>query len=236
MIRIAVVDDDPGDRGRLERFISQYSQETGEHFHVTSFSDGLDILEDYTGSYDIIFLDVAMKHLNGMAAAKRIRERDRSAIIIFITNLAQFAIQGYKVEALSYVLKPIRYFDFSQELGKAVRKVQENASFFLRVPQKDGMIRLDVSKISYVESVGHNVVYHIQGKEVVTRETLASVEQKLEGYHFARCNNGYLVNLAFVERMGSDHVVVSGETLQISRRRQKNFMEALANYMGGDEI
>ena len=233
MFRIAVVEDDPGYRSKLKGYIADFEQECGEAFQMTAFSDGLDIAENYTAAYDIILMDIEMKHLDGMAAAKRIRTMDKNVTIIFITNSAQFALQGYEVEALSYILKPISYFAFSQEMKKAVKRVKERSSFFLHVAQKDGMVRLDVSKLCYVESVGHNVVYHMETGEVVNRETLKSVEQKLVGQNFSRCNNGSLVNLAFVEKVDRDQVIVAGQALQISRPRRKAFMEDLAAYVGG---
>ena len=233
MFRIAVVEDDPGYRNKLKGYIADFEQEYGETFQLTAFSDGLDIAENYTAAYDIILMDIEMKHLDGMAAAKRIRTMDKNVTIIFITNSAQFALQGYEVEALSYILKPISYFAFSQEMKKAVKRVKERSSFFLQVAPKDGMVRLDVSRLCYVESVGHNVVYHMEIGEVVNRETLKSVEQKLVGQNFSRCNNGSLVNLAFVEKVDRDQVIVAGQALQISRPRRKGFMEDLAAYVGG---
>ena len=233
MFRIAVVEDDPGYRDKLKGYIADFEQECGEAFQLTTFSDGLEIVENYTAAYDVILMDIEMKHLDGMAAAKRIRAMDKNVTIIFITNSAQFALQGYEVEALSYILKPISYFAFSQEMKKAMKRVKERSSFFLHVAQKDGMVRLDVSKLCYVESVGHNVIYHMETGEVVNRETLKSVEQKLAGQNFSRCNNGSLVNLAFVEKVDRDQVIVAEQALQISRPRRKGFMEDLAAYVGG---
>lgn len=232
MIKIAVVEDDPAYRKRLNTFIQDYENETGERFKVTTFLDGLDIVEDCSTSYDIIFMDIQMKHLDGMQAARSTRKYDKNVIIIFITNLAQFAIQGYEVEALDYVLKPVNYFAFSQELQKAVRKVREKSSFYLNIIQESSMIRLDVSKINYVESQGHNIIYHTEEGIFRNRDSLKNVEQKLKGRKFSRCNNCYLVNLAYVEKVDKNIVTVSGEELQISRPKKKGFMEDLAAYVG----
>ncbi|MCD7945680.1 MAG: LytTR family DNA-binding domain-containing protein [Clostridiales bacterium] len=234
MIRIAVVEDDPGYRQQLTEFIRRCEEEQGDQFKVTMFADGLEIAEEYAAAYDIIFLDIQMEHLDGMATAKRIRQQDKNVVIIFITNLAQYALQGYQVEALDYVLKPLSYFAFSQELKKAVRKVRERSACFLHLVQESGMVRLDVSAIRYIESAGHNVVYHTAEGDYTNRESLKSVEQKLEGRHFSRCNNCYLVNLSHVERADKMAVVVDGIELQMSRPRRKAFMEALAAYVGGE--
>lgn len=234
MIRIAIVEDDSIYQKQLNTYIGDYERASGESFQVTNFVDGLDIAEDYNASFDIIFLDVKMKHLDGMQTAKKIREYDRNVIIIFITNMAEFAIQGYQVEAMDYVLKPINYFAFSQELQKAVKKVKEKSTFFLHIVKESSMIRLDAATISYIESQGHNVVFHTKDEEIVSRDSLKNLEKKLQGRHFSRCNSCYLVNLAHVERVDKNLVTVAGEELQISRPKKKSFMEDLAQFIGGE--
>lgn len=234
MTRVAVVEDDAGYRKQLREYLQRYQQEYGETLEVVEFSDGLEIAEHYTPAYDIILMDIQMSNLDGMQTAERIRQQDRTVIIIFITNLAQFALQGYKVEALDYVLKPIRYFAFSQVLQKAVKKTRERSAYFLHLVQESRMLRLDVSKIIYLESQGHSVIYHTEDGDYTERSSLKQLEQKLEGRHFSRCNNCYLVNLARVEQVNQNVVTVSGRELQISRPRRKSFMEALAAYVGGE--
>lgn len=234
MIRIAVVEDDFVYQKQLNAYICDYERASGENFQVTNFVDGIDLVEDYNIAFDIIFLDVKMKHLDGMQTAKKIREYDRNVIIIFITNMAEFAIQGYQVEAMDYVLKPINYFAFSQELQKAVKKVREKSAFFLHIMRESSMIRLDAATIYYMESQGHNVVFHTKDGVFVSRDSLKNLEQKLIGRHFSRCNSCYLVNLAHVERVDKNLVTVAGEELQMSRPRKKSFMEDLAQFIGGE--
>lgn len=96
------------------------------------------------------------------------------------------------------------------------------------------MERLDTEFITYIESQDHKVAFHTREKIIATRETLKNLERKLEGRPFARCNNCYLINLAYVEAVKENSVTVAGELLQISRSKRKAFMEALAAYVGGD--
>ena len=175
-----------------------------------------------------------MKHMDGMQAAMRIRDMDKNVIIIFITNSAQFAVQGYKVEALDYVLKPIQYFAFSQVLHNAVKKVHGKSKFYIHLLQESKMIRLDADQILYIESRGHTIIYHTEVGEYAERGSLKGAEEKLAQRHYYKCNNCYLVNLAHVERVNQLVVTVKGQDLQISRARRKSFMEALAAYMGGE--
>lgn len=234
MIHIAVVEDDPAYRQHLVGFLHDFEQETGETFQISLFSDGLEIAGNPKASFQIILMDIEMKHLNGMEAAKRIRKNDRDVIIIFITNLSQYAIQGYEVEALDYVLKPVNYFAFSQVLQKAVKKVKQKTAFFLHIMKESSMTRLDAASIHYIESQGHNVIYHTGQGEYTCRDSLKNLEQKLAGRNFSRCNSCYLVNLAQVERVEKNDVTVAGTVLPISRPRKKGFMEDLTNYVGGE--
>lgn len=236
MIRIAVVEDDPHYQKQLIGFIQDYQTQQNVSLQVTAFSDGLELVEHYHSNFDIIFLDIQMKLMDGMEAARRIRKVDQTVVLIFITNLAQFALQGYEVEALNYILKPINRFAFAQELSKAIRKASEKqAGLYLHVVQKNGMLRLDADRITYVESQGNDVIYHTLDGDYSARDSLKCVEEKLHGRPFYRCNNCYLVNLAQVEQVHKNQntLMVGGAELQISRPRKKGFLAALTAYVGG---
>ena len=123
MIRVAIVEDEAEIREQLMGYVQRYTRQYGTAFEVKTFADGLEILEDYRPAYDLILLDIEMKHLDGMETARRIRELDPEVMLVFITNMAQYAIKGYAVGALDYVLKPVPYFAFSQQLQKAVNQL-----------------------------------------------------------------------------------------------------------------
>lgn len=127
-IRIGVVEDDPAACQRVLDYLNQYRSETGTEFTISVFDDGEQIVEKYTPIYDILFLDIEMQHMDGMAAARRIRERDDSVVIVFITAAPQYAINGYEVQALSYLLKPVPYFAFRQELKRSIDMVHRRGS------------------------------------------------------------------------------------------------------------
>ena len=123
MIRIAIVEDEAAYAEQLEGFLHRYEEEKKEAFEITRFSDGDSIVHNYKAKYDIILMDIQMKFMDGMSAAGKIRKSDTEVIIIFITNMRQYAILGYAVDALDYVVKPISYFAFSERLGKAIERI-----------------------------------------------------------------------------------------------------------------
>ena len=234
MIRIALVEDEAEVRAQLQGYVQRHTRQYGIEFAVTEFADGMELLDDYRPVYDILFLDVEMKHLDGMETARRVRELDRDVIIVFITNMAQYAIGGYAVGALDYVLKPVPYFAFSQQLRKAEEQLRRRARHYLALPVEGGMRRLDSSLIYYLESEGHRVHFYTEEGDFVAAGTLKAFEEKLAERPFARCNSGYLVNLAQVKSVQQGMVQVGPYELQVSRPRRKAFLAALADHIGGE--
>ena len=192
-----------------------------------------EILEDYRPNWDIILLDVEMPRLDGMTTAERIRKLDSEVILIFITNMAQYAIRGYAVDAMDYILKPVPYFAFSQQLQKAIRRLEKRTKAYLTVPVEGGFRRVDLSGVYYLESAGHKVRLYTEEGEWTAPGSLRQYEETLADKQFARCNSGYLVNLAQVRGMQDGTVLVGPHSLQIGRPRRKAFVEALTDYVGG---
>jgi len=234
MLHIAIVDDDQASRMTLFDFAERYQREYNEKIKISTFTDGAEIAEDYKAEYDIIILDVEMRFMDGMRAAEIIRKMDSDVVLIFMTNMAQYAIKGYEVQAMNYLLKPITYFAFSQEIHKAVTYVKERKKAYLYIRIENGKLRLNVEEIVYLESKKHQIIVHTTSDSFETRDSMKNVELKLTEYGFARCNNCYLVNLRFVEGVVSNTAIVAGDELQISRPRKKPFMDALADYIGGE--
>lgn len=120
MLKIAIVEDERECQEALIEHLRKYEKDKNEAFIVRIFNDGIDILDDYSADYDLIFLDIHMKYQDGMTTAKRIREVDADAQIVFITALAQYAIEGYKVNALDFILKPVVYEQLAMTMDKVL--------------------------------------------------------------------------------------------------------------------
>jgi DNA-binding LytR/AlgR family response regulator len=236
-IKIAVVDDEKESADALEEYIRRYGRENGESFDITWFRDGIDIASDYKPLFSIIFLDIQMKGLNGMAAAEKIRRFDPQVILIFVTNMAQYAIKGYSVGALDFLLKPVPYFAFSQLFQRSVDRVKRSRDNFLLVPSDNGLIKVDVSEIIFIEILNRKIIVHTERKEYGLPATMKELEERLGGCGFFRCNYCYIVNLAYVREVSGCIVKAGGGggvyDLAISRPRKKAFMEALTDHVGG---
>ena len=234
MAKIAVVEDNDAMRAQLCGFIAQYAQESGHQLDVTAFSDGAQLVEPYRPGFDIIFLDIEMPELGGMDAAERIRTVDPDVVLVFVTNMAQYAIKGYEVDALDYVLKPVNYYQFCTKLSRAVQRVQRRRGGQVVLQLAGGGMQvLSTGDIYYLETHDRLLWYHTTKGEFSVRASLASAEKQLAQYHFSRCNQCYLVNLKYVKAVENDFVHVNTDHLEISRRQRAAFLTAVASYIGG---
>lgn len=232
MIKIAIVEDEQLYAKQLHKYLRKYEKENGEAIEVTIYSDGDQIVEKYQSQYDIILMDIEMKFMDGMSAAEEIRKIDTEVVIIFITNMTQYAIRGYAVDALDYVLKPVSYFALSQRLNRAIGRMRKRESKMIMVNMKGGIVRLNIANIYYIESQGHTLILHTILGDYETSGTMKEMESKLLGMNFCRGNKGYLINLQHVDGISDGCAIVKDEKLILSRARKKEFMEALTKYWG----
>lgn len=233
MKNIAIVEDRDAAAEKLQEYIERYTAEFGQKFNITRFCDGEAFLQDYKAVYAVAFLDIQMPRKNGMDAAMELRRRDKNVSIIFITSLVQYALRGYEVDAVSFLVKPVSYYDFSLKFKKAldIYLMNEERSFTVNAP--GGLCRISTDKLMYVEIISHRLHYHLIDDVIEMTGVLSAVEQELGSYGFLRCNTCYLVNPKFIVRVKGSEVQVGDRTLQISRPRRAAFMEGLTNWYAG---
>lgn len=236
MFKIAIVEDNHAAAEKLQGFLTRYAAEQNENFDITVFGDAVDFLDSYRSIYDMVFMDIELPHMDGMEAARRLRSVDRQAILIFVTNMARYAVKGYEVDALDYLVKPIHYGDFERKLRRAVMRRDEAREAILVVRQS-GFLRLKLQEIRYIEVRGHTLIFHTETESVQGSGTLLETEEKLKDKGFLRCNKCYLVNQKHITAVqGYTLVMTGGEELQISRPRKKVFMSELAEAVGNEYI
>lgn len=235
MIRIAVVEDEKIYRQQMRRVMEIYQRERDAQFEITYYSDGAEITEDIqAGRYDIIFMDIQMKRMDGMTAAEKIRQLDGQVILIFITSMTNYAVQGYRVRAMDYLVKPVSSFAMMQCLDKTMELLMQKKSHYILFEQQEGIKRQNVDSLFYVESSGHMLHIISREEEYSVRMRLQDLEQELVPLGFFRSSKGYLINMRKVTGMKDDCCLIHGEKLLISRARRKEFMDTLLHYMGED--
>lgn len=233
-IRVAVVEDSPQDldelRGHLERFASERGERAG--LSVATFESAESFLKGYRPVYDVILLDIELPGANGMSAARALRIIDPRAAIVFVTNIASFAVSGYEVDALAYLLKPVSYPAFSLAMRKALRASAARQDLPYLIRTAEGVARVPVSDILYVEVIRHSLFFHTAQGTYRRRGSMREVEEELGGLHFCRCHNAYLVNLERVSSVSGNDVTVGEEVLPVSRQRKQEFLDALTVCLG----
>lgn len=231
MINIAIVEDEERYANTLQNYISKYETESNEKFSVEVFTDGIFLLESFKGQFDIILLDIEMKHIDGMTTAEKIRALDHEVVIIFITNMTQYAIRGYSVDALDYVVKPVAYFAFTERLKRAISRMKRREDRFLTIVFRGGARKIRINDIYYIEVQDHDIIYHTANGDFTVSGSLISVESKLKDDGFFRCNKCYLINLNHVEGMKDGCAIVAGVPVTISRSKKRDFLYILSSYM-----
>lgn len=229
MLRIAIVEDQEDAAWTLEDYLKRYEETADMQFHVTWFKDAVAFLEPYLG-FDLVFMDIQMPHLDGMEGALRLRRLDSQVKLIFVTNMAQYAVRGYEAEALDFIVKPVSYTDFAFKMKRAMSAVRLTRRRELAIPQPSGVVKLSSDELIYVEVRGHALIYHAAGREITTRGTMEQTEKQLSALDFLRCNNCYLVNPRYIDWVRGYVVKVGDEELQISHPRKKQFMQKLGEW------
>lgn len=230
MIHIAVVEDSLQDAQRMGEYLSQWESSEGEAVQVSTYSCAWEFLSAFKSQFDIIFLDIMLPDKNGVDVAKTIRKTDDSVIIVFTTNMKQYAINGYEVNALDFVLKPIRYNRFLLLMKKCLSRIQRDSSrVTFRVPGTT--YNIDVDDIVFVESSGHSVIYNLRsGQTIRKRATLGEVEKLLPAAQFSRCSVSFLINLKYVKSIEGEYVVVNDMQIKMTRSKSRDFRKAFVGY------
>lgn len=235
MVRIGILEDESACSERLLALLVRYKAENPDFSYTTEiYTTGIALLTKFVSQFDLLFLDIQLPDMTGIEAARRIREKDESVMILFTTNYSQYAIDGYSVQAFDYMLKPLSYPPFCSKLSRALRTLSYTAdSTELCLKTKQGTQKIKADSIQYIEVFAHDLYFCTDAGKIKIWGTLSEYENKLEHSHFARCNVSYLVNLRYVRGVQGNEVLVGAQRLPISRAKRKNFLTTLAQYRGG---
>ena len=231
MINIGIVEDVIAESQLLHSLLDEYSKNNDLTFGINVYNNINDFLND-NKTFDIVFLDIELGDGNGMDLAKTIRENDKNVMIIFVTNMAQYAVKGYEVRAFDFIVKPIFEENFKIKLSSAIRCLTRKKDVSIQISNKDGISYINSSNIRYVEISQHILIYHlIDGSTISASGTLESLEKKLSGAGFSFCNRWYLVNLKYVTFVSGYDCYLGKNKLSISRMKRSSFVRSLNDYL-----
>jgi DNA-binding LytR/AlgR family response regulator len=194
----------------------------------------LKFYSNYEASFDIIFTDIEMPYMNGLDAAKKIREFDKKVQIIFVSKAAQYAVRGYEVDAVGYALKPVSFFTVSELLNKAIKKLSILEDDYIVFNDGNGLRKISIPSIVFIEVRDHDLYYHLDDNNTYCnkRTPLSSLEEKIKNKGFSKCNNCYLINLKFVKMIKKDSILVGNEELPLSRGKKRDFEKDFISFAG----
>lgn len=216
MLFCAVVEDEQNNRSIMNTYLQRFSEETRHWVRPFFYADAASFLA-CERAFDLVLLDIRMPGMNGMDAAHILRERDKNVQIVFITSLAFYALQGYEVGAMDYIVKPVSYADFALKFMRAVGRLPDRRTY-IRIHGRGVMQRLCTDDILYLESDEHEIIYHTTDGLVRRRARLSDCEKELPK-EFCRTNSCYVVNLLHAAVLYNDELLIGGERLRISGPR-----------------
>lgn len=234
MLRIAICDDEQFYREKIRMLLERYFEKSDLQYELAAFASGEDFLKacENRVKYDIVFMDISMEELDGMQTAQQIRAFHSDTEIVFVTAFLDYALEGYKVNAIRYILKDMLDGAVVECMDAILQKrkaAQVKFSFM-------GERKMYTENILYVESRKHKSVFFYMETEIVMYqiyEKLDTIEAKLSGCGFLRIHKSYLVNLKHIRKISNYIAVLStGEELPVPRLRYQAVKEAFVEYKG----
>lgn len=229
MLQIAVCDGDEIMGEKLKRLIEQRLQRE-EEYRVLVFSSGRQLLESGI-HFDIFFLDIDLRDINGIDMARQLRQ-ESEAVIVFVTALKEYIFDAFDVQAFQYLLKPINEQKFFQVLDKAVAEcgtIKQSEPLVIRVK---GVYRnVPKDNILYAENDARKIILHLKGEQIAYYSKMSELEGLL-GKRFFRCHRGYLVNLDAVKSYDTGSIQIkNGETILMAKQKYGDFVTAYMDYL-----
>ena len=230
-MRIAVCDDEELFRIEFKTILDKVL--VNSEYDIDTFSGGSSLYEAFLKNpFDLVFLDIEMPGIDGITLAKRLRAVSENVQIVFLTSHIEYALEGYEVNALRYLVKPVDM----NKLSEVLKYIQDkkNNSRQIMIKQEGEDIVIDISDVIYIESLDKNVRIVTSKSEYITRYNISDYEEELKNSGFLRIHRGYLISLSKVKKIVKNDVVMDGDiSLPVSRSNIKTLKDALYAYVEG---
>lgn len=231
MIKIAIVEDEIEMSSDLKKHVETFFNQHDKKITIDIFDNAVKFLDKYKSKYDLVFMDINLPYMDGIEASEKLRKIDPTVIIVFVTSLAQYAIEGYKVHAFDYVLKPVNYYNFVLTLERILPHLKDNDKSIVIYTNKTSFKKILIERIKYIEIINHKLVFHTLDGDYETHGALNDYVDILKDDYFELCNRCYLINLKMVSQVTPDSVIIDDESLLISRPKRKQFLHVLNEFI-----
>lgn len=230
MLLVSIIDPSKEDVTHLSALIERYFRRSGTAYVQRVYQSGMEFVRSAENS-DIVFLETNLEKLDGLETARIIRKLGSEAQLIFVARGAEMAIHGYSVDALDYLLKPVEPAAVERALDKAVRRLSSRSCAYLALKLPNGTASISTNDITYVEVFDHNLVYHTTGGDYTVRGRLGDVYEQLDHDYFLACNRSFIVNLRYVTEICTDHVILNGTKISVSKSHRKEIQSRFSAFM-----
>ncbi len=236
MLRICIIDDELIQLEYVQSLIDKWSLDNNQKYSITKYSSSEEALFENPQSFpfDFRILDIQMKELSGIELARKIRGYDQKIIIAFLTGTSDYIFDGYEVEAIRYLMKPVKEAELFALLNLVQSKTTKLPTYLILTVDKE-KIKIDINDIYYVESMGHYVIIHSKDKEYQVKTTIKELSNEL-GNKFIFSHRSFLINLSHVASIRKDNVILENSILiPISRNLYKEVNESFISYFKGGQ-
>ncbi|MEE1280778.1 MAG: LytTR family DNA-binding domain-containing protein [Acutalibacteraceae bacterium] len=230
-MNIGVCDDNLLDREIVSDLLEEYFNEKGIVYNIYNYLSGADLIYDIQDgkSIDMIFLDIYIGNELGINIARKLREEiNFNGQIVFLTSTVDFAIEGYEVDAIGYLLKPIAIEKLYMIMDKAIQKY--NVGIY-RIKQRKNIITIKFEDIIYVESSNSRCILHSNKGNYILYKRLNNIEAELRDKRFLRCHQSYLVNMDYIKNANKQFELVNSEFVCIRQRSLKAIRQEYITYL-----
>lgn len=238
MIKIAVCDDDIAFTGTTQTFLDRISAEHHEELQISVFLSGSALVKEYQNgnSFDLIFLDIEMDGMDGIATARHIREQDYHALIVYISSHDEYLRQLFEAEPFRFLKKPVSYDEFCTVFFQARKRIVAMQNSFFCFRSGKNLMKVFCRDILYFESSGRKVILHTLQHAYEFYDKLNNIEEKLGDFRFVRIHKAYLVNLDNVESFQYERLALTdGTILSISEKNRPRLRNEFWHYFRREE-
>lgn len=228
MIKIAICDDEELFRSEMEKFVSVYGNESDTEIEIDTYESASQMVKEIHDSgkrYDILFTDIEMPGLDGMEAAMALREMGETAEICFVTSHGAYALNSYQVDAVGYIMKPIKYTEVKRAIDRAKisinyrRDAQKAKKRYLDIKTSRNNVTIDLEKVVYIEKRRNQCVFHLEDGEYICYETLSKIYERLDHDSFIYTHQGFIASFHHIKEVKRNAVCFGcGVEIPISRK------------------
>ena len=232
MYNIAICEDEINHLNILLKYFERYQSTNNVDLNINTFDCAEDLLKSSLDSYDIIILDINLKEISGMDASKIIRKHNENCKIVFISAFDKYAVEGYKVNAHRYLVKPISEEDFNESISSIITSLKPD-DVFVEISDGSTVKKINIFDIYYIEIQNRKTALHTRDSVLISKISMSTWKNSLCKYNFSSSHNSFLINMKHIHSIQKEEVVLTNDVvIPMSKRKSKEFKDDFTMFIG----